>query len=222
MLHDPVADRYWDRLFTEFADFQIVVCDSEDGVVTVGNTIPFTWNGLSTGLPAGWDAVLEQGFREREHGGSPTALSVLLAIVAREHQGRRLSYVILNAMRIVAAEHGLGSLVAPVRPTMKSLYPLTPIEDYIGWALEDGERFDPWLRVHERLGAEILRVAPRSMVISGKVSDWEGWTDMGFPCSGEYVVPGALQPVAIDLGKDLGVYEEPNVWMQPGVPLVDE
>ena len=60
------------------------------------------------------------------------------------------------------------------------------------------------------------------MVISGKVSDWEGWTDMSFPCSGEYVVPGALQPVAIDLGKDLGVYEEPNVWMQPGVPLVDE
>lgn len=38
--------------------------------------------------------------------------------------------------------------------------------------------------------------------------------DMSFPESGEYVVPGALQPVRIDLQKDLGVYEEPNVWMR--------
>jgi hypothetical protein len=36
---------------------------------------------------------------------------------------------------------------------------------------------------------------------------------MRFPESGNYVVPGALQPVEIDRERDEGVYEDPNVWM---------
>ena len=222
MLQDPVADRYWDRLFAEFAEFQIVVCDSEDEVVAMGNTIPFAWNGLPERLPAGWDAVLEQGFHEREGGKSPTALSALLAIVARGHQGRGLSRTVLNAMRTVAAEHGLRSLLAPVRPTMKSNYPRVSVERYVAWVREDGELFDPWLRVHASLGAKVLGIAHRSMVISGKVAEWERWTDTIFPESGEYIVPGALRPVAIDLEKDLGIYEEPNVWMQHSVAVADK
>lgn len=37
---------------------------------------------------------------------------------------------------------------------------------------------------------------------------------MAFPESGHYVVPGALQPVAIDCERDEGCYEDPNVWMR--------
>lgn len=214
MLHDPVADRYWERLFADFPEFQIVVCDTEDRVVATGNTIPFVWDRTSEGLPDGWDAVLEQGFREREFGETSTDLSALLAIVAPEHQGRGLSRAVLNAMRSVAAEHGLGSPLAPVRPTMKSSYPHVPIERYVGWRREDGALFDPWLRVHASLGARVLSIAHRSMGIAGRVAEWEEWTGMRFPYSGNYVVAGALRPVVIDLEKDLGVYEEPNVWMQ--------
>ena len=36
---------------------------------------------------------------------------------------------------------------------------------------------------------------------------------MLFPESDAYVVPGALSPVVMDLERDLGSYEEPNVWM---------
>jgi hypothetical protein len=42
------------------------------------------------------------------------------------------------------------------------------------------------------------------MIITGTVSEWEGWTDMRFPESGAYVVEGALQPVEMDLERDLG------------------
>jgi hypothetical protein len=104
-------------------------------------------------------------------------------------------------------------MIAPVRPTLKESYPLTPMERYARWKRADGLPFDPWLRVHGRLGARFLRVAPRSMVIEGTISEWEEWTGMRFPESGAYVVQGALQPVVMDLEKDLGVYEEPNVWM---------
>ena len=62
-------------------------------------------------------------------------------------------------MRAVAAEHGLSSLVAPVRPTTKSRYPHVPMENYVAWKRGDGKLFDPWLRVHAGLGAEMLGIA---------------------------------------------------------------
>jgi hypothetical protein len=51
------------------------------------------------------------------------------------------------------------------------------------------------------------------MTITGPVAAWEGWTDMRFPDSGPYIVPGALTPVTIDREADKGIYVEPNVWM---------
>ena len=51
------------------------------------------------------------------------------------------------------------------------------------------------------------------MICRGQVSDWERWTGMPFSENGRYVVPDALEPVAIDVDNDLGVYQEPNVWM---------
>ena len=50
--------------------------------------------------------------------------------------------------------HGLDALIAPVRPTWKERYPLTPIERYVLWRREDGLPYDPWLRTHERVGGE--------------------------------------------------------------------
>ncbi len=51
------------------------------------------------------------------------------------------------------------------------------------------------------------------MYMEGSVADWEAWTGMRFPESGQYVVPGALNPVTIDREADQGRYIEPNVWM---------
>ena len=43
---------------------------------------------------------------------------------------------------------------------------------------------------------------------------WETWTQMRFPASGDYVVPGALAPVRVDVRRDRGRYTEPNVCMR--------
>ena len=45
------------------------------------------------------------------------------------------------------------------------------------------------------------------------LSDWESWTEMKFPQSGEFYIPGALNPVSMDVEADRGVYLEPNVWI---------
>jgi hypothetical protein len=120
-------------------------------------------------------------------------------------------------MRGLAHERG-WDLVAPVRPSLKHLYPLTPIERYVEWRREDGLLFDPWLRAHERLGAEVLGIAEDSLVSEGTVAELEEWTGLQLPESGSYVVPGALVPVEIDVERNHGIYREPNVWMRHAFP----
>jgi hypothetical protein len=214
MHHDAAVNRYWSGLFTDFARFQIAICDGGGGIVAAGHCIPVFWDGTIEGLPMGLDRVLERGVEDLDRGRAPTVVSALLALVPHAHRGRGLSGVVLTAMKSAAAEHGLGALIAPVRPTLKDRYPLTLMERYLRWERDEGLPFDPWLRVHRRLGAEFLGVAPRSMVITGTISEWEEWTGMRFPESDAYVVPGALQPVVMDLERDFGSYEEPNVWMR--------
>jgi hypothetical protein len=59
----------------------------------------------------------------------------------------------------------------------------------------------------------LIKVCSQAVEIKGSVEQWEKWTEMTFPKSGEYVVDGALCPVVIDRKRDLGVYVEPNVWV---------
>jgi hypothetical protein len=97
----------------------------------------------------------------------------------------------------------------------KDRYPLIPIERYASWRREDGLPFDPWLRVHARLGARILRSEPRSLEITAATADWESWTQMAFPDDGEYIFPEGLAPLSVR--GQTGSYWEPNVWMQHDV-----
>ena len=204
---------YWPRLFDEFADWQFAVCDSFDRVVACGHSVPFVWDGTAADLPDSMVAIMERAVRGRAEQRRPMALSALSALVDVKHRGQGLSRVIIETMRGLAEQWKFTALVAPVRPTLKVAYPLTSMERYVRWTDGEGLPLDPWMRVHARLGGEVVRVVPRAMVIAGTVSEWETWTDMRFPETGPYVVPGALQPVLIDRERGQGRYEDPNVWM---------
>ncbi len=212
MLHADTS--YWSSLFDAFADFQILFCDPDGILIALGHTIPFTWAGTIEDLPPTINEVMERAVDAYRNRRAPTSLSALAALVSPDRQRQGLSSELLRAMRSLAAGHGMRSLVAPVRPTLKSLYPLTPVERYAQWKRDDGAPFDPWLRVHWRLGAEFLKVAPEATVITGTVPQWEEWSGMSFPESGEYLVSGALQPVTIDRERDVGLYKDPDVWMR--------
>jgi GNAT superfamily N-acetyltransferase len=207
--HGNDSGTYFGALFPRYAYLQILFFDRDtEQVVARGRTIPFRWDGSLDDLPHGIDAV---GLRALDDLRGPTALSALAAEVATDHQGLGLSRVVLQAMAEVARQAGLSPLVAPARPNWKDRYPLIPIERYGYWMRGDGLPFDPWLRVHTRLGATILRPEPQSMRIEGPVDDWERWTDMLFPEDGEYIFPSGLAPLQVLDG--VGSYWEPNVWM---------
>jgi hypothetical protein len=147
-------------------------------------------------------------------GATATAASALMIVVSPERLGHGISGEAIRAMAEVVGRHGLTELVAPVRPTDKHRYPLIPIERYIRWRRQDGLPFDPWIRVHERVGGEIVRPAAAAMRVTGSVAEWERWMGIALPESGSYVVPGALVPVEIDRERDLGEYQEPACWVR--------
>ena len=213
MYHDAVLERLFGRVISEYAEFQFYAWDDErEEVVGVGNTIPVRWDGEATALPdRGIDAVVEERFSDNPP--VPNVLCALQILIAPEYRGQALSRRMIERMAEIGRAHSLDTLIAPVRPTLKQSYPLTPIERYIEWRRPDGHLLDPWLRTHERLGAEIAKVASESSRVPGTVAQWEEWTELAFPESGSYVVPGALVPVEIDRERDEGLYVEPNVWM---------
>jgi hypothetical protein len=210
-----VLGRDWSRLDEDFRDYQFVLYDeSRDLALAQGHSIPCAWDGTVSGLPAGIDGAMDGAVRLFDEGGAPNTLSALAIEIPPVHQGGGLSRTMIAAMREIASRHGLGSLIAPLRPTLKERYPLTPIERYASWTREDGLPFDPWIRLHVRVGAEILLPVERSLHITGTVAEWEAWTETAFPESGTYVFPRCLATLVIDRAADLGDYWEPNVWVR--------
>jgi GNAT superfamily N-acetyltransferase len=213
MYHGEVWSCCWDRLFDAFAAFQIAVVDDSGRVIGVGHTIPITWDGRVEGLPASWDATFQLAVDNYEHGSAPNALAGISVVVPPDAQGQGISVRVLQAMKDIGAREGFASVIVPVRPVLKSKYVLTPMERYARWTRDDGLPFDPWLRTHSKIGGEIIGISNESKVVEGTVMEWEEWTAMRFPESGEYVVPGALDVVQIDRERNTGRYAESNVWL---------
>ena len=214
IFHDPVTAEYIGRVETYFPQYDVMLLG--DGEVVAGGWgVPVHWDGTEAALPAGgYDGALASAVNGFENSVAPDTLSVMAAAVRSDRQGTGLAGQVLTALRDRATAAGLQRVVAPVRPALKSRYPLTPMANFARWTRDDGLHIDPWIRTHQRLGASVLAPAPNSMIIVGTVSEWEDWTSMAFPETGQYVVPSALELVTIDREQNRGTYSETNLWMR--------
>jgi GNAT superfamily N-acetyltransferase len=213
IFHDPIVDEYIERVEIYFPRYDILLL--HDGEVVAGGWgVPIRWDGTIAALPDGYDGAMVSSVAGQEGSVRPDTLSVMAAAVKPGLRGAGLAGQVLTALRERATEAGLQRVIAPVRPTLKSSYPLISMSQFAQWTRDDGLHLDPWIRTHQRLGASILGPAERSMIITGTVGEWEEWTRMAFPQSGGYVVPDALDLVQIDRAADSGQYIEPNLWMR--------
>jgi len=215
MLHDPIANENWHELFDRFSEYQFAMLDTETNrMAAMGNSLPFHWDEEITGLPEkGWDWVFLKAVEDHQKGAAPNIQSAIQIAIHPDYQSQGLSVKMIEAMRAIGQSKSFKYLVAPVRPNQKSKYPLISIDDYIKWTNDEGLPFDAWLRVHARIGARILKPCHQAMTIPGTRAEWQEWTGLKFPQSGTYFIPGALNPMEMDLEKDEGIYIEPNVWM---------
>jgi GNAT superfamily N-acetyltransferase len=216
-----IADLYYDSFFLEqppFTEFALAAFDESqpDAVIARAFSVPFAFGAEAhrTQLPqSGWDGVVRWADWDWKTGRSGNAVSAIEVNVHPAFKGQQLSSLMLNAMRDNAKRLGFTDLYAPVRPNAKHLEPHTPMLEYAFRTRADGLPSDPWLRVHARAGASIVKVATASMTFSGSLAQWREWTGLAFDRSGEVIVPGALVPVLASLEHDHAAYVEPNVWM---------
>jgi len=215
MMHDPIANENWHELFDRFSEYQFAMWDNESNrMAAMGNSLPFYWDQPLEELPEpGWDWVFLQAVENHKNGIAPSIQSAIQIAIHPDYQNQKLSMQMVRAMGAIGRSKGFQYLVGPVRPNQKSQYPLISIDDYITWTNAEGLPFDAWLRVHVRAGARIIKPCHEAMTIRGTRAMWEEWTRLKFPQSGEYYIPGALNPMKMNVEKNEGIYIEPNVWM---------
>lgn len=213
VFHGEAAPKYLPHISKHFGYFDILLLDANT-VAAGGWAVPFAWDGSTADLPDGYDGALARSVDDHESGRKPTTLSVMAAAVAPAYDKQGLATQVLDSLVTRALESDITQVVAPVRPTDKHRYPLQTMAEYASWVRADGLSIDPWIRTHQRMGAAILGPAPRSMVITGTVAQWESWTGMHLPASGRYVIPDGLNTLTVDRDADKAVYEEENLWIR--------
>ena len=213
MLNDRLVNEHWHHTEDEWSDSQLLLLDGSHAIAATANTSPLAWDGTDDGLPAGLDGQMLAAVAGLTSGTPADTLGALQIIVDPARRGTGLADLMLQAMCGIARSLGHRAVIACVRPTWKDRYPLAPIERYARWTRKDGQPFDPWIRLHIRAGGRMARPEPGSMRITASVAEWEAWTGMAFPDSGDHIVPGAAAVVHIDRDADQGTYLDPNVWI---------
>ena len=211
--HGDVINAYWSRLTDERPEFQFVLLDEGEEILARGHSLPVRWDGSIEDLPAGIDGAIARGFDE---GGGERSLRDADRGPAEppgswpERGGR------LRAARARRAPRPLGADRSGA-PELEGA--LSARADRAVCDVEASRRLAlrPLDEGPRTRGATILKPEPHSLRITGTVGEWEGWTQMAFPESGNYWFPGGLTTVEIDHEADVGSYWEPNVWMHHAV-----
>jgi hypothetical protein len=117
-----------------------------DTVAAGAWAVPLCWNGDPDCLPAGYDGALTAAIAGHEAGLASDTMCVMAAAVRRDRQRAGLAGQVITALRNLAGQAGLPRVIVPVRPTLKSRYPLTPMSSFASWTRADGLHLDPWIR----------------------------------------------------------------------------
>ncbi|MCC9043526.1 N-acetyltransferase [Myroides sp. M-43] len=220
VLADKVNLKYWPAIYELFADCQFYLLEGE---VVVGNgnciALHLSETELANLPDRGWDWALEKSVLDYNKGLVPNTLCALQIGLNKEYQGKGISNQLISYMKSIALKMSLDAFILPIRPNLKTNFPLIAMDQYIKWTNKEGLPYDAWVRTHVKGGANIVKVCSESMIVKGTVKEWESWTGLTFQSSGEYLLPVLLNPITIDLANDRGIYIEPNVWMQYDLTL---
>ena len=213
ILASPISKRLWPKLEEYYPECQLYLLNKEGQLIGFMNTIPIFWEGALKTLPdEGWDWLLEKGIQDYENKVKTNFLGGLQIIVTKEHLGQVNSRLLLREGKRIQRKHGFDKLIIPIRPTFKSKFPNMAMSTYLNYK-EEGQIYDPWIRTHLKGGAKVIKVCNKSMSVTAEIPFWEKLMNKKIESSGYYLVDGALNPVKLELEKNVGCYEEEKNWL---------
>lgn len=229
MMHSKVSiDNRSKIISSDLAKYHVVALKnsggSDEAIVGVARAVPLPGVDIDKAaavLPDhGWDEALLQSVnylnnldQHKKSGIHPSVICALSVTVSPNYRGTGLAEKLIVELCQISKKAGFKAMAVPVRPTMRTQYPLQSFEEYCSWRRDDGLPFDPWIRTHVRLGAKIVKVAPCSMVIDGSLFEWQDWTNLRFLKTGQYWISGGLAPLSVDVEQSRARYVEPNLWV---------
>jgi GNAT superfamily N-acetyltransferase len=211
---DQEVKKYIGRVRDCFPELDVMLVDSDGAPAATGWGVPLAWSGQVDDLPRTFADLLRRTVEGRDANIEANTFVICGGVVHPRLKRTGTATELITALKAIGRRQGLVRALAPLRPTRKHVYPVTPIADYAGWTRDDGLPFDPWLRLHVRMGARVIALAPEAQTMTGTVAQWEEWTGMELPGSGSYVIPQGMGVLDIDRFADLGTYVEPNIWVE--------
>ena len=211
---DLAVKEYIGRVRQYFAHLDVMLIDEYDTPVATGWGVPISWLGDAADLPSSFANVLRRAIEVHDSGVEANTFVICGAVVDPRRKGTGTAAELIGALSSLGQAQSMTRVLAPVRPTRKHLYPLFSIEDYASWVRDDGLPFDPWLRLHVRMGARVISLARDAQTMTGSIPEWEEWTGMSLPASGDYVIPQGMSLLSIDRDTNLGTYVEANIWVR--------
>ena len=210
---DELAARYLPAVRATFPDLEVALL--RHGVlVAAGWGVPISWDETPEDLPGGYSDSLRRAVTGQQEAIAADTLVVCATQVRPDAVGSGLAVAVLESLIQTGRASGLSKVIAPLRPTAKHRYPLTPIEDYAAWTRTDGTAFDPWLRTHLRMNAQTVATSGASQTFTGTVSQWQEWSGLELPGDGAYILPDALAPLYVDKTADVGTCTESTIWVR--------
>lgn len=213
MTWDQEVKKYIKRIRETFQHLDITLFDKDGNALAAGWGVPISWTGNASDLPKSFADSLRRALECLDSDLESSCFVICGGVVHPKFKGSGVAQELILALKETANKYGLHKVIAPLRPTLKHLYPLMTIEDYSNWVREDGLPWDPWLRLHVRLGAQIIGVEPNAQTMQNTIEQWESYASIKMPVSGQYIIPKGMTPLSIDTEENIGTYTEPNIWV---------
>lgn len=177
------------------------------------------WNGEASELPRGWMGAVRQSYEESIIAQQvPNTLIGLFIYAEKAFREHGWAATVAEMMKNVASGAKLLRLIIPLRlPTRYELGNVeAPYEEFAFRKREDGEYLDHWLRMHVRMGAEVIGFSKTSHQHAMHPTDLLEQFECGpLKNSGTYVVRRGEEYYSayVDLEHECAVINEGCVWV---------
>ncbi|MBV8601403.1 MAG: hypothetical protein JO359_07550, partial [Candidatus Eremiobacteraeota bacterium] len=197
--------------------------ESDTQLVAHGITTRLRWNEDPATLPRGWIGAIRQSYEESIlRSETPTTLVGLLILVDPAFREYGWAAQVVTEMKRLAVESGLRDLIIPLRlPTRYALENVAmPYEEFALQKRDDGQYRDHWLRLHVRLGAEVIGVCAVSHQHAMHPADLAQQVECKpLERTGEYVVKWNEEyyHAHVDLERGFSLINQGCVWVRHGL-----
>lgn len=163
-----------------FPEGQLVVKDKNGLPLAYASTNRINWNGTIDSLPT-WDEAagdqVEEASYENTYLSKGNTLIIMCLTVHSAHQGKYLSAVLIDEIKILARKLKVKYIISPFRPSTYGLYKQEHsdpgFKTYCRMTREDGLPIDTWLRALIRNGMKPLTIRDDSLVVEVPIKKFQ-------------------------------------------------